>query len=144
MTTIINTSYDEIFMCFLDNCGYNKNDIPTSDTVRYQMIKNAVNYYNNKIKKYENDLTVDLVCDDLTETLNVKLNSDELLILANILKLIFLKNKESEFVGVFSVFQKELGINNYKAQADSRARLVKEQELEIDNLILNVLDNWEI
>lgn len=138
------TSYDQIWECFLENCGYNRNDLPQTDERRYAMINNAKDYYNNIIQNYKESYQYNLQCDDIIETLNVELSSDELLIFANILKLIFLRNKYTEFCSTWSIFSKELGISNYKAQSDAKLQLVKDQENDIYNLITNALEDWEI
>lgn len=138
------TKYDDIWQCMLDNCWYNKYDIPTSPMIQYAMINNAKDYYNNIMQKYKDDYQVNLECDNTNETINVKLTSDELLIYANIMKLIFLKNKLSEFISIYSTFTKELGINNYKSQVDAKKQLVEEQQISIVSLIQNGLTNWEV
>lgn len=138
------TTYDEIWECFLENCGYNSSDIPKSNERRYSMICNAVKYYNNKMEKYEDSFQVGLICNNTTETINKKLDDNEMLILANILKLIFLKNKQTEFTSTWSVFSKEMGLNNYRDQVKSKEEIVNKQEEEIDDLITNVLEEWEI
>lgn len=138
------TTYNQIWQCFLDNCGYKRSDIPQIDEIRYSMINNAKDYYNNIMQNYTESYQSNIQCADLTETLNVQLTSDELLIFANILKLIFLKNRHSEFISIYNTFAKELGISNYKAQADAKLLVVKDQEQEVYRLITNGLDDWEM
>ena len=94
------------------------------------------------MKIYEDDFNYPIMGDDVIESLDVKLTDDELLILINIMKLVFLKNEKTLFVSKYGVFQKEFGINNYNAQANAKDLEITEQEKTIDDLIVNALDDW--
>lgn len=140
----MNTSYDEIWECFLENCGYDYSEIPQTDERRYSMIKNAISYYNQKAKKYEGRITGNIICDDIMETLNKKINSIELLIMANILGYILCKNKLVEFTSVYGTFAKEMGFKDYKAQLDGRQMEVKRYEDEVSRLIEDEIDTFNL
>ncbi|HBA03761.1 MAG TPA: hypothetical protein DCW51_07340 [Clostridium sp.] len=138
------TTYDEIWECFLTNTKVNKSLIPTNEAIIYQWINNAKNLYNNKIKQYQNDFSYPVECNNDLEMLNMTLTNDELLIFANYIRLVFLKNEKTAFVSKYGVFQKEFGINNYNAQANAKDLEVKEQEAFINELIINALDDWSV
>lgn len=140
----MNTSYDEIWECFLENCGYDYSEIPQTDERRYSMIKNAINYYNQKAKKYEGRIVGGLVPDDMMEQLNKKINSTELLIIANILGYIICKNKLVEFTSVYGTFAKEMGFKDYKAQVEGRQVEVARFESEISRLIEDEIDTFNL
>lgn len=140
----MNTSYDEIWESFLENCSYDSSEIPQTDERRYSMIKNAIRYYNQKAKKYEGRIQGNLVCDDMMEELNVKLNSIELLILANVLGYIFCKNKLVEFTSIYGTFAKEMGFKDYKAQVEGRQAEVNRYEEEVSRLIQDEIDSFNL
>lgn len=140
----MNTSYDEIWECFLENCGYDYSEIPQTDERRYSMIKNAINYYNQKARKYEGRITGNIICDDFMESLNKKLSSIELLIVANILGYILCKNKLVEFTSVYGTFAKEMGFKDYKAQVEGRQVEVKRYEDEVNRLIEDEIDTFNL
>lgn len=140
----MNTSYDEIWECFLENCAYDYSEIPQTDERRYSMIKNAINYYNQKAKKYEGRIQGSLICDDIMESLNKTLKPIELLILANILSYILCKNKLVEFTSIYGTFAKEMGFKDYKAQVEGRQVEVKRYEDEISRLIEDEIDSFDL
>lgn len=140
----MNTSYDEIWETFLQVCGYDNSEVPQDDARRYILIKNGVKFYNQKASKYEGRIQGNIETDDNLETLNVKLDDTELLILANILSFIFAKNKYTEFTSIYSVFAKETGFTNYKAQCQGRENTINMFSNEIDRLIEDEIDSFEI
>lgn len=140
----MNTSYDDIWECFLENCGYDSSEIPQTDERRYSMIRNAVSYYNQKAKKYEGRITGNLKCDDTMEELDKMLNFTELLILGFTLGYILCRNKLVEFTSVYGTFAKEMGFKDYKAQLDGRQREVKRYEEEILRLIEDEIDSFNL
>ena len=70
------TTYDELYETFLLNCGYDFDELPKTDEMRYMMIRNAARIYNQQSKKYSNRMTNNIVCDDIAESLNVILTSN--------------------------------------------------------------------
>ncbi|XZN14379.1 hypothetical protein ACSW9O_16070 (plasmid) [Clostridium perfringens] len=138
------TTYDEVWQCFLTNCKGTLQSIPQSDEVIYEYINNARVLYNIKIKSFQEDFTYPITCDNNKETLLVKLKDEELMILANYIKLVHLKNELTSFVSRFSVFQKELGIQNYNAQVKAKEYLIESQEETLRMMINDCRTTWEI
>lgn len=138
------TTFDEIFTSFLTNCKVSRKLIPTDNEILCEWIDNAVKHYNNMMKQYKDDFQYPLKADMDMEELNCSLTDDEMLIMANIIKLVFLENEKVSFITRYAVFQKELGINNYNAQANARELAVRSQREEIQNIIINALDDWSV
>ena len=46
------TTYNELYETFLLNCGYDFDELPQTDEMRYMMIRNACRIYNQQAKKY--------------------------------------------------------------------------------------------
>lgn len=108
------------------------------------MIKNAVRHYNQRARKYSGFINGGLSCDEMMESLNVKLSDTELLLLSNILGYTFCRNKLNEFVSVYSVFAKEMGFKDYKNQLDGRNREVERFEEEITRIIHDEFDTFSL
>lgn len=127
------TSYDEIFECFLENCGIDTSMLPTTNEAIYRMIKNAVRHYNTYIPK--SDKIGAVSCDDDEERINVKLDDARLLILAYCLKYVYLENQLVGFQELWSPFIKEIGFKDYKAQVEGRENTLKRTKNKIIELI---------
>lgn len=140
----MNTQYDDIWESFLENCGYDRSEMPKLDELRYSMIKNATRLYNQKAKKYENRIQGEIECDDYMETLNKKLSDTELLIFTYILATVFLKNKYTEFTSIYGVFAKETGMKDYKAQCDARQYVIEMYDNKATQLIEDEIDSFNL
>lgn len=132
------TTYDQIWQCFIDNCGVDVTQLPTDDYRKYNMIKNATMHYNNFID--EEDNIGKITCDDSTETINVKLDGSRLLILAYCMKYVELENQLVEFEELYTPFQKEMGIKNYKDQVKGRENTLARTNQKIIELLSNIED----
>ncbi|MGK4040944.1 hypothetical protein AB0Y20_01485 [Heyndrickxia oleronia] len=124
------TSYDEIYTTFLNNCMVSDLDLPQTDKGKYEMIKNAVLHYNNRLR-------TKLTCDDATESVSEKLDDDHLLILAHYIRYHFLLNEKTYFESLWQPFEKDVGLKNFGTQLRSLESSVTEQARFIDSLIIN-------
>ncbi|WP_080845561.1 hypothetical protein [Cytobacillus gottheilii] len=123
------TSYDAIWQTFLNNCKVSDIDLPQEPEKIYEQIRNAAMYFNNRLRK-------GIVCDDATETLNQELSDDDLLILANYIRLIFLINQRTYFESLWQPFSSDVGLRNFSTQLRSLNTSIYEQERMIDTLIM--------
>lgn len=128
------TTYDDIFDCFTDNFQVDSNLLPQTDEGKYRMINNAIKHYNNKMQD-------NIKCENTTETINRELDDDNLLVVAHYIKLIYLQNDLSDFLSIYSTFQKEIGFKDYKDQLQGRERQIEKLEDKIDELITNMEDD---
>lgn len=126
-----NTSYNEIWKTFLNNCKVSDIDLPQTDEQRYEVIKNAVLHFNNRLRE-------DVKCDDSTEMVDRKLNGDHLLILAHYIRWSFLINQKTFLESLFQPFSHDVGIRNFKSQMDSLEKSIEKEEEIIEKLILNM------
>jgi hypothetical protein len=125
------TTYDQIWEAFLENCKTTDFDLPQTDEGIYKKIKNGVMHFNNKLR-------TEVECDDLTETLSEELDNDHLLILAHFIRLIFLINQKTYFENLWQPFQKDVGLKNFSSQIKSLESSVESEKHEIDMLIRNM------
>lgn len=129
------TSYDDIFTCFVNNCGVDTTRLPTETPKLHEMISNAIDHYNVYLKDES-----PILGDNTFESLNVLLDSTRLLILAYCLKYVYLENQLVGFQELWSPFQNELGIKNYKSQIDGRENTLERTKKKIIELLTSLED----
>lgn len=131
----MNTSYDEIWQTFLENCKRDDLDLPNSDTAIYNAIRNALLFFNNRMRTSFKGI-------DAEESLDNVLSEDELLILANYIRLVFLNNEKTYFEGLWQPFQKDVGLRNFSTQLNSIKDSVEKQEKLIERLFINQSEDF--
>ncbi len=136
------TTYNELYETFLLNCGYDFDELPKTDEMRYMMIRNAARKYNQQAKKYSNRMTHDIVCDDVTESLNVELTSNELLVFAYMMAEILASTKLVEFTSIYAVYSKEMGFKDYNAQVQARQYTVDMFKNKYTSIIEDEIDTF--
>lgn len=136
------TTYNELYETFLLNCGYDFDELPKTDEMRYMMIRNAARKYNQQAKKYSNRMTHDIVCDDVTESLNVELTSNELLVFAYMMAEILASTKLVEFTSIYGVFMKEVGFKDYNAQVQARQYTIDMFKNKYTSIIEDEIDTF--
>lgn len=136
------TTYNELYETFLLNCGYDFDELPKTDEMRYMMIRNAARKYNQQAKKYSNRMTHDIVCDDVTESLNVELTSNELLVFAYMMAEILASTKLVEFTSIYAVYSKEMGFKDYNAQVQARQYTIDMFKNKYTSIIEDEIDTF--
>ena len=129
------TSYDTVWSMFLQNCKTDDIELPQTNQGKYDMIRNSILYFNNRMED-------SLKTDDLTETVNRELSDDHLLILANFLRLAFLKNQLTYFITVYQPFQKEKKKKNFSYQLSALKTIVEDEVNTIDAIILHQSEDF--
>ena len=129
------TSYDTIWTTFLENSEMPDNELPKESEQIYPKIQNAILLFNNRMR-------TNVKCDDVTETIDIEMTGDQLVILAHYIKLVFLKNKKLYRETLLNPFQKEIGFKDYTAQINSLRASVTEQEKFIEGLIINQTEDF--
>lgn len=133
------TSYNDIWSCFLDNCGVDTSTLPADDLGKYQMIHNAIRHYNTRV----DDSELKLKWDDTTEEINTELDDTRLLILAFCIKYTELENQLVNFEQVWQPFQKDIGQKFYGEQIKGRENSLDRTDKRIVELLTN-LDSGSI
>lgn len=132
------TTYDEIFTCFIENCGVDVENLPESDEGKYNMIQNSALHYNVIIDS--GDETGEITCSDESETIDKKLDGTRLLILAYCLRYNVLDNQLVGFEELWHPHQKEYGTKNYREQISARQRTLGRTNFKLVEL-LRKIDN---
>lgn len=136
--------YDVIYEKFLVLCGYDYAELPQTDEMRYRLIQNGVDMYNQRVKKHGQRFQGNIMCDDDTETIDTKLTSTELDILAYCMCKIVATTKYVEFTSLYGVVASEMGLKDYKAQCTGREYTINYFSQQIDKHIEDEIDSFTL
>ena len=124
------TTFDQVWQTFLNNCKVSDIELPKTNEKIYEYIKNAVMHFNNRMR-------TELTCDTTTELISEELDSDQLLVLAHYIRLIFLMNQRTYYVNLWQPFSGDISLKSYKDQLKALEVDVANQETIIDRMIMN-------
>lgn len=122
------TSYDTIYRYFINNITIDSMFLPQTVEEQKDAIANAVAIYKNRMRE-------ELECDDDNETVSIDLSNEQLLILANMIKLVVVKNIHSYKSSLLYTFTKEIGVKDVQAQLKAAQYDIALQEKVINDLI---------
>lgn len=131
----MNTTFDDVWSCFLNNCRVSDIDLPNTNEKIHEAIKNATMYFNNRMR-------TSIQCDTSIESFSEELSEDSLLILANFIRLTFLINQRTYFESLWQPFASDVGLRNFGTQINSLKASVQEQEKKLDILIINTMEDF--
>jgi hypothetical protein len=120
---------------FLENCPSDDIDLPNTDEGKYNMIKNAVLHFNNR-------LSDNLQTNNELEEVDRVLTDSHLLILAHYLRLSILKNTLFLFSRTWQPFKNDIGLKNFSYQISALKEIVKDEQNTIDAIILHQTEDF--
>lgn len=129
------TTYDELWIIFMNKVKLSDIDVPSTPDKIYDAIHGAVLSFNNRLRD-------SLDYDDTLETLSRTLNNDDLLILAHFIRIDILSNQLIYFTNVWQPFARDISIRNFSAQLKSLESLVEREEKLIEKMILNTQEDY--
>ena len=124
------TTYDEIYTYFITNTQIEELELPSTDNGKYNLIANGVLMYNNKFR-------ANITTDNITETVSIILNNDQLMIIGQYMRMTTLRNMLSYKNSKFAIFTKEIGVRFINSQVSSLSTEIKECERQVDLIIFN-------
>lgn len=129
------TTFDEVYEYFNDiSQGIDTYYLPDDIDKQKRLISNGRRLFNNK-------LFSNIQQDNDTEEFDIVLNENEIMLIAHCMRLYCLQRMYDDFISTFSMFQKEVGFKDYKAQCDGRLNNIQNEKNIIDNLVFSMLDN---
>ncbi len=130
------TTFDEIYGYFnsISN-GIDNYYLPTTIEGQYQLISNGRMIYNNR-------LFTNLKQDNTLEIFDSELNENRIMLLGHCMKLHCLIYMLDDFLSTMSVFQKDIGVKDYKSQVDSKQRRVDDENKIIDNIVFSMSESY--
>lgn len=129
------TTYDDVWLSFLNKCKIDDLDLPNSDTAIHETIQDAIRSFNIRLDE-------NLIGNNDTELLDRELDGNELLLLSHCIRLIILENQLIYFSATFSPFTKEIGARNLGNQMNRLENLLKREDSKIDSIILKMTDDF--
>ena len=118
-------TYNDIYQLFIDNTKVQQDSLPTTIEDQIRWIHNGVREYNMQLRQ---DVDEKLSCNDLLEEISEELNDAEALFLTECMSYRVFQNMVSDFVGIWEVFQNDVGRKNYRDQRVGLEGLVKESK----------------
>ena len=137
-------TFDTIWEKVINVSGYNNSELPQTDNQIHHVISLGIDLYNKYANKYEGRLQGIIDYDNDSESINLELDSTNLLILSYLIASVIASNKVSEFTDVWGTFAKEAGITNYNAQVNARQERQHEFENKAISLIEDLIDTFEL
>ena len=137
-------TFDTIWEKVINVSGYDNSELPQTDNQIHQVINIGIDLYNKYANKYEGRLQGIIDYDNDSESINLELDSTNLLILSYLIASVIASNKVSEFTDVWGTFAKEAGITNYNAQVNARQERQHEFENKAISLIEDLIDTFEL
>ena len=137
-------TFDTIWEKVINVSGYDNSELPQTDNQIHQVINLGIDLYNKYANKYEGRLQGIIDYDNNSESINLELDSTNLLILSYLIASVIASNKVSEFTDVWGTFAKEAGITNYNAQVNARQERQHEFENKAISLIEDLIDTFEL
>ena len=137
-------TFDTIWEKVINVSGYDNSELPQTDNQIHQVINLGIDLYNKYANKYEGRLQGIIDYDNDSESINLELDSTNLLILSYLIASVVASNKVSEFTDVWGTFAKEAGITNYNAQVNARQERQHEFENKAISLIEDLIDTFEL
>ena len=137
-------TFDTIWEKVINVSGYDNSELPQTDNQIHQVINLGIDLYNKYANKYEGRLQGIIDYDNDSESINLELDSTNLLILSYLIASVIASNKVSEFTDVWGTFAKEAGITNYNAQVNARQERQHEFENKAISLIEDLINTFEL
>ena len=137
-------TFDTIWEKVINVSGYDNSELPQTDNQIHQVINLGIDLYNKYANKYEGRLQGIIDYDNDSESINLEVDSTNLLILSYLIASVIASNKVSEFTDVWGTFAKEAGITNYNAQVNARQERQHEFENKAISLIEDLIDTFEL
>lgn len=130
------TTYDDVYTYFISITKVDEYDVPSTEEGMYHLIDNGRLEFN---LRREDDLEVN----DEDQELSRKLTGQELMLLGNCMRLVTFRNMLTDFTSNYSMFQKEVGYKDYKAQLEGRTWAIDRQERIISDILFAIQEDYQ-
>ena len=127
------TTFDTVYEYFSEiSVGIDTYFLPKNIEEQHKLIANGIRIFNSKL---DDNLKIDIT----TEEFSRELSENEITLFAHCMKLHCLNKMYLDFINTYSMFQKEIGFKDYKAQVDSKLAVVEMEKEEISDLVRLIL-----
>jgi len=131
--------FDSIYKVFMENGRFDNFVLPQTPEGAYALLEQAIDRYSIY---YDNAKEIEF--DRITEKLNTEIDYGDVQIIINYMILIIYEKIRNEFISTYDVLVDDIGIRNYKSQADAKAAAIQAQNEKIKKLMLKLSDNFDV
>lgn len=132
-------NFDDIYTLFMDSNRVDEFQLPRTPEGMYALVEYGIDQYMTFF-----DDAKEVEFDRDTEMLSVELEKNDAMLIVSYMRLKIFQKLNDEFVSTYDVLVDDIGIRNYKSQADARQNLIAEQKREIKEMILKMSEDFDV
>lgn len=132
-------SFDDVYTLFMDTTRVDSFQLPQTPQGMYALLEHGIDQY---MTFFDNAKEVDFDRD--TEMLSVELDKNDAMLITGYMRLKIFQKLNDEFVSTYDVLVDDIGIRNYKSQADARQNLIEAQKREIEAMLLKMSEDFDV
>lgn len=133
-------TFDDLYEKFIGIVGVDDFELPLTPQGKYELVDDALNRFNLFLEYFEEEEVRTL--DKETEELIPPLSLSEGELVVAYMCLIIYERIFSIFVSTYDVMQDDIGLKNYKAQADARKQKIEMQNRRIRLIQMKLYDDF--
>ena len=131
--------FDDIYTLFMNSNNIDEFSLPQTPDGMYALLNEGIARY-----KIGYDDAKDVSVDTDTEMLSIELPYNDAKLIVEYMKLSIYEKIKDEFYSTYDVLVDDIGIRNYKSQADAKANAIIMQEKYIKSLILKMTESFDV
>lgn len=132
-------TFDDIYTLFMNSNNVDEYQLPQTPEGMYALLEEGIARY---LTFYDDAREVSL--DRETELLSAELTRTDAMLIVEYMKLHIYEKIKDEFYSTYDVLMNDIGIRNFKSQADAKMNQITQQEDRIRRLLLKVNENFDI
>lgn len=134
-------TFDDLYEKFIGIIGVDDFELPQTPYGKYMLVDEALDRFNFFMENLEDENSISL--DKDTEKLSKALLFSQAELVVGYMCLIIYERIYSIFVSTYDVMQDDIGLKNYKAQADARKQKIDMQENKIKKIQMKVYEDFD-
>lgn len=132
-------NFDDVYTLFMDTTRVDSFQLPQTPQGMYALLEYGISQY-----KIDLDSHIDVDFDRDTEMLSTELKESHAMLVVRYMRRNIFQKLYDEFVSTYDVLVEDIGIRNYKSQADARQNLIEAENREIKALILKIEEDFDV
>ena len=132
-------TFDDVYTVFMDTTKVDEWQLPRTPEGMYALVEHGVNRY---LDEFDDAKEVEF--DRETELFSTELEREDVRLIVSFMRLNIFQKQNEEFVSTYDVLMDDLGVRNYKSQADARRLIIEHEEHEIKQMLLKMTDSFDV
>lgn len=116
-------TFDDIYTLFMNSNNVDEYQLPRTPEGMYALLEEGINRYSTFY-----DDAKDLSFDEETELLSEEITKTDAMLIVEYMKLHIYEKIKDEFYSTYDVLMNDIGIRNFKSQADAKMNQITKQE----------------